>query len=501
MLRRPSEPSYQGRKLSAWLKECSSQPANLTAEQQRANAALRAMGTNALPAMVRMIEQQDPAWLVRSVTWLHDKAELSFSPPLPSDFHNAVVEGFGVLGPMAEPVIPQLEVMWNSTNETVHHLAWEVLYAINSPQVVAVCRNALTNSTPGMRADGIGGLGVMGGRAEAAVPDVIRILPQATSYERRQMAFTLGRINRRPEQSVAALRQLVRDSDYRVSGPATWALGAFGPLARDAVPELISHLTSSNEAVRSYTRQTLLRIECEFRDGGIIRGPKNEKKIALVFTGHEFAEGGETILNELSNHTARASFFLTGDFLDRPENDLLARRIGREGHFLGPHSDKHLLYCSWDREPQTLVTEREFFWDVSQNESKCGRYRKQMNRQSSYFLPAYEHFNRDITDWTRKSFQNLICYTPGTLSQADCTLEADSNFVSSQAIFDSVLKREQEDPQGLNGFILLFHVGSGPRRADKFHPRLGELLDALARKGYQFVRVDELLEPPAEAAD
>jgi len=44
-------------------------------------------------------------------------------------------------------------------------------------------------------------------------------------------------------------------------------------------------------------------------------------------------------------------------------------------------------------------------------------------------------------------------------------------------------------------FILLLHIGSGPGRADKFPARFGALLDYLAAKGYQFVRVDELLQP------
>jgi len=50
----------------------------------------------------------------------------------------------------------------------------------------------------------------------------------------------------------------------------------------------------------------------------------------------------------------------------------------------------------------------------------------------------------------------------------------------------------------LNGFILLLHLGAGPGRADKFHARVGELLDDLARRGYEFVRVDELLRPPRD---
>ena len=88
----------------------------------------------------------------------------------------------------------------------------------------------------------------------------------------------------------------------------------------------------------------------------------------------------------------------------------------------------------------------------------------------------------------------MINYTPGTRSNADYTGEADKNFVSSKTIYESVVAKEREDPNGLNGFLLLLHVGSGPGRQDKFHKRFGELLDYLAGKGYEFVRVDELLD-------
>jgi peptidoglycan/xylan/chitin deacetylase (PgdA/CDA1 family) len=79
-------------------------------------------------------------------------------------------------------------------------------------------------------------------------------------------------------------------------------------------------------------------------------------------------------------------------------------------------------------------------------------------------------------------------------SNADYTGEAEKNFVPSQAIFDSIVGKGRQDPNGLNGFILLLHIGSGPARADKFPARFGELLNYLAGKGCQFVRVDELLE-------
>jgi hypothetical protein len=87
----------------------------------------------------------------------------------------------------------------------------------------------------------------------------------------------------------------------------------------------------------------------------------------------------------------------------------------------------------------------------------------------------------------------LINYSPGTLSHADYTGEAEANFRSSQLIFDSILKKDREDPCGLNGFILLLHIGAGEGRKDKFHTRLPELLDWLKEKNYQPLRVDQLL--------
>jgi peptidoglycan/xylan/chitin deacetylase (PgdA/CDA1 family) len=226
----------------------------------------------------------------------------------------------------------------------------------------------------------------------------------------------------------------------------------------------------------------------------IARGPVEGRRLALVFTGHEFAEGGATILDELIKHQASASFFLTGDFLANPQFRPLVRRIVRDGHYLGPHSDKHLLYCAWDADKKTLVTKEQFTADIRANLDKIARLGVERPR---YFLPPYEHFNADIARWTAEVGLSLVSFTPGTRSNADYTAEGVANFVSSAAIFDSIVTREGQDRDGLSGYLLLLHVGAGPKRSDKFHARFGALLDALAGKGYRFVRVDALLAPAA----
>ena len=232
--------------------------------------------------------------------------------------------------------------------------------------------------------------------------------------------------------------------------------------------------------------------DLEVREGGIIRGPKSQRLIALAFTGHDFAEGGDVILDQLAGHHARASFFLTGAFLENPRFETLIRRMAREGHYIGPHSDRHTLYCPWTGPKKTLISRGEFEADMRRNLQKVSRFGIPPD-QVHYWIPPYEWYNQEISGWSRAMGLQVVCFTPGTRANADYTEDHATNYVSSQEIFDSIVKREKTDPHGLNGFILLLHLGAGPGRADKMHNRFGELLDYLEARGYRFVTVEELL--------
>lgn len=229
-----------------------------------------------------------------------------------------------------------------------------------------------------------------------------------------------------------------------------------------------------------------------YRDGAIVRASRAARQLAVVFTGHEFAEGAEAILETLDRHDVRASFFLTGDFLRNEQFAPLVRRMLTEGHYVGPHSDRHRLTCDWTPQRRTLLTRDEFDADLDANLRELERFGV-TRRQGRFFLPAYEHHNRDISDWTNAMGLTLVNLSPGTRSAADYTGEKDGNFVSSQAILDSILQHESADPDGLNGFLLLMHVGAGPERTDKMHARLPELLATLKGRGYVFECVDRLL--------
>jgi hypothetical protein len=85
----------------------------------------------------------------------------------------------------------------------------------------------------------------------------------------------------------------------------------------------------------------------------------------------------------------------------------------------------------------------------------------------------------------------LFNFTPGSGSNRDYAPEGHKSFVPSRQIVDDILAYERKDLHGLNGFLLLLHLGS--QRKDKVHPEIGRLLDELANCGYSFKRVDDML--------
>jgi peptidoglycan/xylan/chitin deacetylase (PgdA/CDA1 family) len=226
--------------------------------------------------------------------------------------------------------------------------------------------------------------------------------------------------------------------------------------------------------------------------GAVVRGDAAKKEIALVFTGHEFAEGGTLIREVLRSKKTCAGFFFTGDFYRNPANASLIKGLREDGHYLGPHSDKHLLYCSWESRDELLVTKDEFAQDILRNYEAMEDLGI-AKEDAPYFIPPYEWYNETIVGWAKELGLALINFTPGTLSNADYTTPDLANYRSSARIYQSIIDFEKSGPHGLNGFILLIHIGTHPDRTDKFYRRLEELLTELGGGGYRFIRVDELM--------
>jgi peptidoglycan/xylan/chitin deacetylase (PgdA/CDA1 family) len=232
--------------------------------------------------------------------------------------------------------------------------------------------------------------------------------------------------------------------------------------------------------------------KCIREQQAIIRGATDEKRLALIFTGGDFSDGGCVIQKTLKEERIPGSFFFTGDFYRNPSNSDLISRLISDGHYLGPHSDKHLLYCSWENREKTLITKQDFVKDIRDNYAAMARFGIE-EEKAAYFVPPFEWYNTTISDWAGEIGLALINFTPGTFSTSDYTTPEMANYKTSDLIYDSIINYENKTPSGLNGFILLIHIGTHPDRKDKFYTRLAELIRYLKQSGYTFLRVDDLL--------
>lgn len=219
--------------------------------------------------------------------------------------------------------------------------------------------------------------------------------------------------------------------------------------------------------------------------GALIRKNFNRKEIYLIFSADEYGEGLDHILNVLSDNKAKASFFLTGNFVRDRKNSNILRRIEKDGHFVGPHSDKHLLYATWEKRDSLLVTKDMFQSDLKSNYRELEKHKVTVP-DSRYFLAPYEWYNSAIASWTADMGVKLINFTPGTGTNADYTTPDMQNYISSEKLIERLKNFESSEKDGLNGAFVLIHPGTHPDRTDKFYNRLDEIIKYFSAKGYSF---------------
>ncbi|WP_296705846.1 polysaccharide deacetylase family protein [Algoriphagus sp.] len=212
--------------------------------------------------------------------------------------------------------------------------------------------------------------------------------------------------------------------------------------------------------------------------GALIRSDQSQQSIYLMFSGHDFYEGFEHVLSVLEKKNIKGSFFLTGDFV-RKHSDLIQRMVA-EGHFIGAHSDKHLLYNAWENRDSLLHSREVIKKDISDNLIEL----RKLGLEPSLFLPPYEWYNQKVVEIARELGQETINFSPGTRSNADYTTPEMSNYLGSNEILESIYTYESAN--GMNGFHLLIHPGTSPERTDKLYFNLDSLIADLMEKGYSF---------------
>lgn len=186
----------------------------------------------------------------------------------------------------------------------------------------------------------------------------------------------------------------------------------------------------------------------------------NEKKVAITFDAAWTNQDTQEIIEILEKHDAKATFFIVGDWAEKfPES---VKAFFDAGHTIANHSDTHKAFSKCSRN------------EIKEEIENCNTKLETITGQKVTLLRAP---SGDYTDQSIEVANNLGMYT----IQWDCD-SLDYTKISVEEIVNRVIKGTK------NGSIILFHNG-----VENTAPALDKVLTELARQGYSFVSVDDLI--------
>lgn len=223
--------------------------------------------------------------------------------------------------------------------------------------------------------------------------------------------------------------------------------------------------------------------------GAIIKGDPTKKRICLVFTADDKADGANTIISTLKKNKVKGGFFFTGKFYEMYPD--IVRQLVADGHYVGSHSYGHLLYAPWEKRDSMLVSKQQFVDDMLKSYNTMASFGISKEK-APYFIPPYEYYNSKVNGWAHEMGLQIINFTPGTGTNADYTTpDMGERYKSSAQLYKRLLDFERQHT--LNGHFLMIHFGTHPSRTDKFYTMLPKIIKTLQHRGYTFVSVEEML--------
>jgi hypothetical protein len=254
------EPEYQGRKLSEWLilsRRGAIASMNSPSPEVAENA-VRQIGTNGLPCLLRWLQHRNPTWRERLWERVAPVAIRVVGRPatfrfiLNLDYQQEMAQwGFEILGEDAQSAVPELERVLNSHRD----YSGNAIRALSSVGTAGLkpLLNVITNRSSDSlsRLNAIAMVGCMsriGTNGAPAVPVLIEYLkyPEVGPYA----VAALGKLGLRSDICVPALVRSLNPTNAELCLSAIRALENFGERAQDAVPALQQMLSESEDFSR-----------------------------------------------------------------------------------------------------------------------------------------------------------------------------------------------------------------------------------------------------------
>jgi len=267
----PREPVYEGKPLRAWLGafDANEDSSNRVAAQ----LAIRQMGTNALPFLIRYLRHRDPPYYVQFVNLKARLHLLRGGVDYETQWHRRAALACGELGVAAEPAFPALLAAANDP-----HAASQVANGLSKmlPNSAPVLTNILVTGNPVARARAADTLALglfypdLATMSRTVLTNALLRDPDAgvrmAAASALGIASALERAGHSPAQLdliVPALTRALGDPNPSVRGNAATSLGGFGAKSKSAVPELLKLLQDTNDFPRTRAAEMLPKIDPE----------------------------------------------------------------------------------------------------------------------------------------------------------------------------------------------------------------------------------------------
>jgi HEAT repeats/PBS lyase HEAT-like repeat len=237
VLREPPEPVYQGKKLSVWLEESYVSRGSIigVGPNPGMDPFIRQFGTNAIPTLLRMLRARDSKIKLKLWDLSQTQNMVRFRVPLSwvgayfptgeaaeafgalgASASNAVpqllqtyrdnvgpdsqancLRSLGLIGPAASQAIPDLLAATTNANPHIRRTAIEALVNIRvQPALVTpILISGLKDAQGGVRFYSIKALATFGPEAEAAVPELVKLLQNPNTFIVTNVGNTLKAID------------------------------------------------------------------------------------------------------------------------------------------------------------------------------------------------------------------------------------------------------------------------------------------------------------------
>jgi HEAT repeat protein len=243
-----SEPHYQGKSLSEWIRGLEYENHNPTDEQR---AALRAMGEPAVRRLIALLKRHDSPLKRKFVDYAEDHPEIfnrfiARRYVIPeSVYHAEAATALGEIGPAAREAIPALTDASNDTDFIISMRARAALMKIREEPIAPLLAE-LTNTTSTNWLRTARTVKYLGTNGEAAVPILVSALRSTNFWVRWHAVWGLEGIASRPDVTVPALIGCLQDKDPDIRRNAIDGLCHFKEAKQEVVPQLLSCMGDTN---------------------------------------------------------------------------------------------------------------------------------------------------------------------------------------------------------------------------------------------------------------